>query len=262
MKHLDTLYVGWQDRSSRRWYPVGRLMHTDAEEYVFEYLRGADTARQHAAFRGIAQFPDFQRVYRATELFPFFRNRVKSFNRADSDEELRRLGLAEPHLDLRPFDILSRSYGRRVTDRFEIYPPPVVKDDIVELTFFARGVRHLNEETASRWQSGQRPTDPIELVPEDDNEYDPHATQILDADRRPMGYLPWYYTTSFAQLLKAESDYSLTLRQFNPDPSYPQHRFLLHFQGHAPKSWSFPQSDLYDPVADDSAVSGPGARRL
>ena len=262
MRNIDTLYVGWQDRSSRRWYPVGRLMVIDAGEYVFEYLCGADIARRDAAFRGIAQFPDFQRVYRATELFPFFRNRVKSFDRADSDEELHRLGLSEPQVDLRPFDILSRSYGRRVTDRFEIYPPPGVENNVVELTFFVRGVRHLDEETASRWQSGHRPTEPIELVPEDDNEYDPHATQISDADGRPMGYLPWYYTTSFAQLLEAESDYSLTLRQFNPDPSYPQHRFLLHFEGRAPKGWSFPQSELYDSIADDTANPESRARRL
>lgn len=262
MRHVDTLYVGWQDRASRLWFPVGRLGLDDEDRYVFDYLRGARVARRKTEFRGIAQFPDFEESYRSEELFPFFRNRVKSSRREDSEEELRRLGLAEPDVALRPFDILSRSYGRRVTDRFEIYPPPRIEEGAVELTFFTRGVRHLDTETADRWQSGQEPDEPFRLVSEADNEYDPDALRIVDADGCDMGYLPRYYTTSFTKLLDGDVDYSLILRQFNPDPSYPQHRFLLDFTAEAPEGWIFPQSNLYEVIFSSTYRAESGIRRV
>lgn len=245
MNRVDELYVGWQDQSSRRWYPIGRLT-ADGDRYVFEYLRGASRARDEANFRGISQFPDFDRTYRSVELFPFFQNRVKSSKRADSDDEIRRLGLSEPDTELRAFDILSRTYGQRMTDRFQIYPPPSVDGREVTLTFFTRGIRHRNEKTRSRWQSGTAPVEPIRFSPDPDNDYDPNALYVVDAEGWDMGYLPWFYTESFSQLVDAEVPYEIQVRRQNLEPSYPQHRFLLEFRGERPPGWQFPQSPLYD----------------
>lgn len=80
MNRVEELYVGWQDRQSRRWYPVGHLT-IDGDHYAFEYLEGALEAREQANFRGISQFPNFHQRYRAPDLFPFFQNRVKSQRR-------------------------------------------------------------------------------------------------------------------------------------------------------------------------------------
>lgn len=248
MNDIDELYVGWQDRASRQWFPVGRLTLDDEGIHCFKYLRGARVARERVGFRGIAQFSDFERTYRSDELFPFFRNRVKSLDRADSEDELHRLGLPDPEVGLRPFDILSRSNGRRVTDRFEIYPPPSVEEQTVRLTFFSRGVRHLDKETTHRWRSGETPVQPVRLRPEPDNDYDSNAMRIVDAENWDMGYLPRYYTASFAQLLDVDVDYSIEIYQINSEPAYPQHRFLLQFESETPPGWTFPQSDLYTPI--------------
>lgn len=244
---VDTLYVGWQDRESRRWYPVGRL-NTGSDRYEFEYLRGAVEARRDADFRGIAQFPDFERTYRSSELFSFFENRVISASRPDAADDMERLGLSTDEGEPRAFDILSRSYGRRTTDRFEIYPPPIVDAGRIELVFFTRGVRHLDDAARDRWQTEQAPAEPIRFVHEPENPVDPNALLVVEGDDVKMGYLPWYYTASFAQLVRRDVSYDLRVRRHNPEPAYPQHRFLMEFTADRPTNWSFPQSELYDPV--------------
>jgi len=252
MKSVDTLYVGWQDDESRRWYPVGKL-EVDENGFEFVYLEGARQARTDANFPGVAEFGDFDRVYRSEELFSFFRNRVKSKNRPDAEDEKRRLGFPNPEENLRAFDILSRSYGKRVTDRFEVYPPPRVGNGEISLVFFTRGLRHADEEIQQHWLSDAEPVTPIRLQADVHNDYDEFAQYVLDADGWNMGYLPWYYTESFAELVDAGVDYSITVKQRNRQPAYPQHWFLLHFRADRPADWEFPMSPLYDPADDDQA---------
>ena len=60
------------------------------------------------------------------------------------------------------------------------------------------GIGYANADGSSRKANIQRmrPGDPIELVPEPDNEHDPYAVAVFDAKRRQLGYLsaeraPW-----------------------------------------------------------------------
>lgn len=125
-----------------------------------------------------------------------------------------------------------------------------MEGEIIQLVFFTRGIRHRDERTRNRWQNGVEPVSPLELTPDPDNDYDPNALRIVDADGWDMGYLPWYYTSSFSKLIEANSSYEIAVRRQNPEPSYPQHRFLLEFRGDRPSGWRFPQSPLYDQITN------------
>jgi hypothetical protein len=247
------LYVGWQADKSRRWYPIGKVTKTD-EFYVFEYLKGADEARSNEGFKGVAQFPDFNRRYSSPELFSFLQNRVISVNRADASKKLRRLDLPAEGEPPEPFEMLSRTYGARTTDRFELFRPPTHVNGRVKLLFFTRGVRHRSEEIQQHWLS-ESPSPPIRLVHEKENPEDQNAMRVEDAEGAHMGYLPRFYSKSFAELLAHEPDYELRVVKHNDDPAYPQHRFLLEFEGQKPAGWSFLGSDLYESIAQGEQPS-------
>ena len=255
MRHVKKLYLGWYGENRRSWYPVGQFA-VSGDEYVFYYLAGAIKARQEAGFRGVFQFPDFERTYRSRELFAFVSNRVMSPRRPDYEDHARRLGLETE--GLRPFDILSRSYGRRMTDTYELYAAPERDGDTIELDFFARGVRYLDKSLQEFWTNAA-PEPPLYLRRERNNQYDRFATEVCDADDRKLGYLPRYYTESLSQVVDASCEYRLELLQHNREPGFVRERFLLRLNANVPGGWHFPQSEMYKPLstlaADDSEVA-------
>ena len=245
------LFVGWYDPSDNFWYPIGQICTTETG-YQFEYLCGALRAQAKAGFRGIFQFPDFNIAYESDELFAFFRNRLLTSSRDNFDEEITRLGLENLAEGLLPFDVLSRTNGRRATDTFEVYPAPTVQGDTAQLVFFARGVRYLPDELKRRWEK-DRPRQPFRLQWERDNQYDEHALQIIDSDDRRLGYLLRYYSESFHRLLEYPCDYELELVRHNRQPGFVRERFLMQLTSDTFDDWRFPQSDLYDAISDESA---------
>ena len=67
----STLFLGWQDKEHRQWFPVGRLdAEVDPRIYRFRYVGGAERARDEAGFPPLYEFPDFLKDYRSRELFP------------------------------------------------------------------------------------------------------------------------------------------------------------------------------------------------
>src|SRR5512137_1142786 len=117
MSQNATLFVGWQDQSSRRWYVVARLERSLAAdgklEYAFRYVRGAEDAAR-SGFRPFVAFPDQHEVVRSRVLLPFFGNRVMPSSRPDYLTYLDQLGLEAPAEELA---ILARSGGRRTSER-------------------------------------------------------------------------------------------------------------------------------------------------
>lgn len=244
MRHVKELYLGWYGENRRSWYPVGHF-GVSGGEYVFRYLAGAIEAKQRAGFRGVFQFPDFERTYRSKELFAFVSNRVMSPSRPDYADHAKRLGLKAD--DLRPFDILSRSYGRRMTDTYELYAAPRHDETGISLDFFARGVRYLDEALKRRWTE-EAPSLPLRLRREPGNDFDPFAIEVRDVEDRKLGYVPRYYTESLSQAVEADCEYQLELLQHNREPGFVRERFLLRLRSDVPPDWHFPQSDMYDPI--------------
>lgn len=88
---------------------VGSLRLED-EMYMFTYS---------SCYKGepLISFPDKNRVYKSSILFPLFKNRLMPKSRGDYWQYLQWLGL-EPNVT--PMDILGRSGGRKVTDDLSI----------------------------------------------------------------------------------------------------------------------------------------------
>ena len=124
MSTIDTLYVVWEDPRTSRYFVVGRLLATatrEGEVYEFVYTRGVLTAR-NSGFEPFLAFPDVDREYFSTRLFPFFANRLLPLSREDYLESIERLGLSPDTAS--PMEVLARSGGRRATDSIEVFAPP------------------------------------------------------------------------------------------------------------------------------------------
>lgn len=138
---VERLYVAWQEPESREIRPVGLLTCAQIDGavcYEFRYLTGA----QRRPFQPFVGFPELHRVYRSPELFPMFENRIMPSGRDDYLEYMGRLGLPA---DAPPFEILAASFGRRATDRIEVFAEPTVdfQTGLATCLFLARGIRHI-----------------------------------------------------------------------------------------------------------------------
>lgn len=251
-EHTKKLYVGWYDKIMHDWYPIGQIEISGAG-YRFQYLRGAIKARAERAlvgFRGIFQFPDFHQVYESSEIFAFFSNRLLTLSRDNFDEEVARLGFDENPRSLHPFDILARTSGRRATDTFEVFAPPTLEGSHISFVFFTRGVRYLADDLKRRWEQ-EAPVEPFSIEWDQENRLYRDALLILDADNTPLGYLPRYCGELFHPLIEQGCDYHLELMRHNREPGFTRERFLMKLTIPTLNGWQFPQSDLYDVIADN-----------
>ncbi len=94
---------------------VGELAF-DGSVWSFEY---SSDYRQRPELRPIEGFPELDRTYRSTVLFPFFAVRVPDVEREDVKRKLREGHVRDPE----PTDLL-RIFGRRVVSSpaFELLP--------------------------------------------------------------------------------------------------------------------------------------------
>jgi hypothetical protein len=137
------LFVNWQDESTRRIFPVGRLVNLSDGKFEFAYIAAAKEA-QAFGFVPFVAFPELERVYVASELPAFFKNRVLQPGRPDYPQHLAELGLDSATGT--PMTILARNGGRRVTDPLELVAEfvPAAREQRLEAHFFARGIRHFS----------------------------------------------------------------------------------------------------------------------
>lgn len=217
------LFVNWQDESSRRIFPVGRLLTLGAEGYEFAYIAAARDAQQFG-FLPFVAFPELDRVYRAPELPAFFKNRVLQPGRPDYPQHLAELGLDSATAT--PVDILARSGGRRVTDPLEVFAElvPSHSEDRFETHFFVRGIRHFAgaEEAVIRLRHG----DVLRLQPETSNAINPRALLLACHDDRCVGYVPDYLVDDLNDLAKVDPSLRVEVVRVNPAPSPSQQRLL------------------------------------
>lgn len=136
---MKALFIAWQDKTTRRWAPVGRLSREDGV-YRFVYTRGAEETPH---FRPFGRMLDLHKSYKSEELFPIFANRILAKNRPEYRDYLQWLGLAEAQYDA--LEELSRTGGLRATDSLELFPcPEPTEGKTFEVYFFCRGLRHLH----------------------------------------------------------------------------------------------------------------------
>ena len=246
---MTTLYLAWQDRKSRQWFPVGRL---DADRsvqpiiYEFTYISGAEDARKATHFFPIVGFPELREHYRSEELFPLFRNRLMNHNRPDRPEYLRQLGIDAD--DWNPVSELSASGTHN--DGFEVFPE--ITPDATgrfESRFILHGLRHTNHHSIRRTES-LNVGEPLHLSFELNNPAAVHAIMVKTHDQYVIGWLPRYLVDGLHQDNAWKvTEVKSSVAQVNLDAPL-SHRLLVYFSGKLPVGFH-PMRDLpqYQPIA-------------
>lgn len=244
-----TLFVGWQNQSSRRWYVVARLVRSiaaDGEvEYVFEYVRGAEDAAG-SGFRPFVAFPDEHEVVRSRVLLPFFGNRVMPSSRPDYRTYLDQLGLEAPAEEL---EILARSGGQRTSERseVEVFAPPVLrKDGIYETHFFIRGLSHSHAREED--VAGLRQHESLLCMLDVQNHVNSAAVALRTDKRVMLGYVPDYLCRDVSDLLKKGDVVRARIAKVN-DASAPRpHRILCRMELEPPPEYRFLSGPEFEPL--------------
>lgn len=256
-----TLFLAWQDKTSRRWFPVGRL-DADVKHslYRFRYIGGAKRAQDEAHFIPMSEFPDLKRAYESSYLFPSFRNRVMARGRPDRDDHLRTLGLPS---NADPIEILTVSGGYRVTDAYEVFPKLVKgADGRFACRFFLHGWRYVTAESQARidkLEQGEKLYLALELT----NPVTVLAVQIQTTDYRMLGWAPNYLVYDLAAAAQSPREYEAEVVRVNPQPSPSRQRVLIEMRGrweeHEPMAHSDFRTLTDEPETDDTELP---ARRV
>lgn len=247
------LFLTWQDKKSRQWFPIGQLTH-DGGLYHFVYLKGALQARDEAGFQPVVSFPDFREIYEAEELFPMFANRVMPASRPEYQQTIEYLSL--PHNENDPLAFLARSGGAKVTDTFEVFSyPQTNREGNYELKFFAHGLRYLppsSLERLARMRRGER----IYLAHAFQNRFETNALLLQTPDNYIVGFCPSYLLDDMDLMRRhQDKEIEVCVERVNDESAPLQFRFLCRL--------TFPQMPNYQPfttVSYQPVVSE--ARRL
>jgi len=238
---LNTLFLAWQDKrpmeqgGTRRWFPIGRLRaDRQAHRFYFDYVKGMQQAREVAGFQPLNAFPDVERHYVSSELFPLFQNRLMRREREDYPAYVERLGLEQGHQD--PFEILAVSGGIRQTDTLEVFPKIEKADDgSFSCRFFLHGWRHVNEGARERILALRR-GDALQVALELNNPATGPAIQLQTAnDYFMLGWTPRYLVMDLIKAIGAgPTDIKAEVLRLNAPPAPYNQRLLVQMTGSFP----------------------------
>ena len=249
---MTTLYLAWQDRRNRDWYPIGCLtrLETEPVEYQFEYIRGVEQAKDSANpfVIPVPGFPEIGETYRASDIFPAFRYRAMNRGRPDLTEYLESLGLDADVSDV--VDELAVSGGHSVADSYEIFPAIEPSSDGNFATrFIVHGLRHTNTHSIKRVDS-LKAGDRLEISFELNNPVTVHALNVKTTDHFVVGWLPRYLVdVMHGDKAWRVEDVKANVARVNPEAPF-SHRLLVELTGQFPPGVD-PMSELemYQPIA-------------
>ena len=242
------LFVTWRHPEGLI-HPVGRLTRRVCEgsqSYRFVYFKSAERLTEEG-FPLLPGLPDLHRVYESEELFPVFRKRQMPRQRPDYGDYLEKLGL---NLETDPFEVMARNEGRKLTDRIEVFAPPVrTADGDLTTLFFARGIRHRHgaSEALTKLQVGDRLT----LRDDPDNEVNGLAIFIDTTSGEPVGWVPNYLVDTVHDLreLNDHDALTVTVEHVNPPEVAPYMRLICRLSAPWPTNYepfSGPEYQLID----------------
>ena len=230
---MTTLYLAWQHPPTRRWFPVGRLVHHQSPDvFEFAYVQGAKEAEHLPGFTPVPEFPQLDQRYRASELFPTFRNRVMNARRTDRGLYLNHLGLHEERCD--ELTELSVSGGQSHSDSFETFP--AIEPD-AEGRFRTRlmlhGLRHTNPHSIGAIET-LGAGDELRVAVELNNPVMTHAILVYTRNYYVLGWLPRYVAEAIYRSCDWRiSDAKVAVAQVNRGAPL-SNRLLVDFSGRLP----------------------------
>jgi hypothetical protein len=219
---MRKLCIFWQNPSTRRWYPVGKLTRID-DLYEFVYTKGAEEAEGFVPF---GRMNDLTKVYQSTELFPLFANRVRARSRPEYDQYVRWIGA-----DATPDDemlILARTGGARATDSLMVYAKPEPNERCeFDLFFLSHGIRHLPRAAIERINS-LKEGDKLYPMLDIFNSFDGDAIVLRTGDPVWLaGYVPRFFAKDVRTCIQATERSRITLQVARVNPDAPLQLRLL-----------------------------------
>ena len=233
---MKTLFMAWQARdATRAWFPIGRLDVDEAlSNYSFEYTGGALKAQLNG-FAPLLAFPKFDEKYTSSSLFPLFQNRLISRTRADFDEYIHSLAMADG-ASVNPLEVLAVSGGERKTDSLQIFPKiELTVDRKFSTRFFVHGTRHL---LPMAWErvSRLKVDEALHIALEMGNPVGGIAVQIQSDDYVMLGWSPRYLVDDLAQsLVTNRCDLKALVRRVNGSDIPFERRLLVELSGCYPE---------------------------
>jgi hypothetical protein len=229
---MRTLFLAWQ-APNRAWFPVGRLdADVPGHDFRFGYTKGARQAAREVGFTPLPSFPEFERRYESSELFPLFQNRVLDPGRKDFANYLASLDLAPTTND--PIEILSVSGGARQTDSLEVFPRiEPGADGAFVCRFFLHGWRHMPEAARARALALQ-PHQELGISLELTNPADPAAIQVTTRDYAFVGWTPRYLVSDLLQAISKKPHLAARVVRVNAADVPANRRVLIELSGMLP----------------------------
>ncbi len=242
-----TLFLAWQDKESRRWFPIGRMEQSASSGiYRFQYIRGAVDARDHAGFEPLLEFPKLNEKYESTELFPLLQNRLFPKSRADFRTHLEQLDLPE---DADAFDILEVDGGYRATDSFHVFPLLKGQDkQSFVCRFFLHGFRHTTD-SAQKRIAKLKAGEELGLAMELTNPETIIGIQIQSKDYEMLGWAPRYLRNDLqAAICNQPGQIRAHVVRLNPEPAPIKQRLLVEIQGAWPEGHVPMSTSRFEPL--------------
>lgn len=248
---MKTLFLAWEDPKFQAWFPIAKLTF-DGKEYQFNYTNGVLEAQLKCGFQPLLSFPAFHEVYTSQKLFPLFSNRVRPRSRPDYPEFVQWLNIPEHEDD--PIALLSRSGGKRVTDKFEVFPCPEPDENgRYCIHFFVHGLRYLSPSTIERinqLQVGEL----LYLDYESQNSGDFRNLLLRTKDDLivGLGYYPFYFLEDIFEIISQHPEMvRVEVDRVNQPPTPLQFRLLCKMTADLPIDFRPFSSPMYQPVSAD-----------
>jgi hypothetical protein len=245
---VSSLYVAWQDPTSRQWHTIARLQRANSG---FELLFTHGIKRLHSIPSDLFGL-DINKRYHSDELMPLFRNRLPSRSRPDFLKMAEWLNLSGSESE---FDTLARFGLIPGTDSILMYLEPTITAAQYEFEFFVHGIRHMHKEAlliCEKLRTGDRLLPLLDLQ----NPYDPNAVALrIPESPILLGYVPTFYAADVKQLLtnqKVSNTAAITVVRNNGDAPA-QLRLLCKFRSSVPQEFRVLDTDTHRPLLDQAA---------
>lgn len=201
------LWLIWKEPTSRRRYKIGILSYDD--KYTFKYVNPELNDALAVGFKYFPGFEDINKTYISDDLFANIETRLPNPARPDYLAILNSYNLEK---NSTKFDILKATKGRLLTDNYEFVPA----FDSTKVGFDVAGTRYCDDVKKCKDLIAINDKLLLELEPE--NKFDTNAIKVIlhkNGRNYHLGYVPRYYTTELAKLLKEKVEYSAMIQSLN-----------------------------------------------
>ncbi len=243
---MKSLFLAWQ-APNRAWFPVGRLDADVAQHrYHFGYTKGALQAEHAVGFQPLPAFPEFDRTYESSVLFPLFQNRVLDPGRKDFAAYLTSLDLPPSSAD--PIEILAVSGGERQTDSLEVLPRiESHRDGAFRCRFFLHGWRHMSAASQTRAMSLQ-PGEQLGVSLELTNKAEQIAILLTSSDYDFLGWTPRYLVKDLLKAISEKPSVTASVVRVNAADVPANRRVLVELTGTLPPGLQPMSAEEFQPL--------------